>query len=72
MVEGVASAAALTQYLPVFEPGDDVFDTGPDVLVCTVVVVADDPAGLVGQRAQGADLACGQSGQRHQVSVSLW
>jgi len=45
VVEGVASAAALTQYLPVFEPGDDVFDTGPDVLVCTVVVFTGLPAG---------------------------
>lgn len=30
-----------------FEPGDDVFDAGPDAAVCAVVVVADNAAGLV-------------------------
>jgi len=40
VVDGVAAAAALTQYLPVFESGDDVFDTGSDVPVAPVVVVA--------------------------------
>ncbi|MGH3633709.1 hypothetical protein [Mycobacterium sp.] len=40
MVDGVASAAALSQYLPVLESGDDVFDAGPDAAVCPVVVVA--------------------------------
>jgi hypothetical protein len=30
VVDGVAAAAALTQYLAVFESGDDMFDAGPD------------------------------------------
>jgi len=28
LVDGVAAPAALSQYLPVLEPGDDVFDAG--------------------------------------------
>jgi hypothetical protein len=28
VVDGVAAAASLPQYLPVFEPVDDVFDAG--------------------------------------------
>ena len=47
VVDGVAAAAALSQYLPVFESGDDVFDAGSDPAVCAVVVVADDAAGVV-------------------------
>ncbi len=43
----MAAAAALPQYLPVFEPGDDVLDAGPDPAVCAVMVIADDAAGLV-------------------------
>jgi hypothetical protein len=47
VVDGVAAAAALPQYLPVFEPGDDVFDAGPYSTVCSVAVVADYAAGVV-------------------------
>jgi hypothetical protein len=43
VVDRPAAAAALTQYLPVFELGDDVFDAGSDPAVSLVVVVADDP-----------------------------
>jgi hypothetical protein len=50
VVDGLAAAAALSQYLPVFEPGDDVFDAGPDPAVRLVAVVADDPAGLIASR----------------------
>jgi hypothetical protein len=46
VVDGVASAAALPQYLPVFEPGDDVFEAGPDPAVHPVMVVVDGPASL--------------------------
>jgi hypothetical protein len=37
----------LPQHLPVFESGDDVFDAGFDPPVRPVVVIADDPAGVV-------------------------
>ena len=47
VVDGLAAASALTEYLPVFESGDDVFDTGPDAAVCPVVVIVVDPAGIV-------------------------
>ena len=50
VVDGLAAAAALPQYLPVLEPGDDVFDAGPDPPVHPVVVIADDPAGVVASR----------------------
>jgi hypothetical protein len=33
--------------LPVFEPGDDVFDAGPDPAVHAVEVVADSSSGVV-------------------------
>ena len=50
VVNGVA-AAALVQYLPVFEPGDDVFDAGWDALVALPGVwVADGAAGAVTAR----------------------
>jgi hypothetical protein len=58
VVDGVAAAAALTQYLPVFEASDDVFDSGTDASVGSVVVVVDDAASLVapggGDRSDGA------------------
>jgi hypothetical protein len=47
VVDGVAGAAALPQYLPVFESGDDVFEAGSDAGVSPVVLVADDAAGVV-------------------------
>ena len=50
VVDGLAAAAALSQYLPVFEPGDDVLDAGPDPAVHLVAVAADDPAGFVASR----------------------
>lgn len=52
VVDGGVAAAALPQYLPVLEPGDDVFDAGPDPLVHPVVVVADDPAGVLAARVE--------------------
>jgi hypothetical protein len=47
VVDGIATTSALPQYLPVFEAGDEVFDAGPDPAVRPVVVIADDPAGVV-------------------------
>jgi hypothetical protein len=47
VVDALAAAAALAQYLPVAESGDDVFDACPDVAVYTVVVGADDRPGVV-------------------------
>ncbi|MDT5126033.1 MAG: hypothetical protein QOH54_1677 [Mycobacterium sp.] len=47
MVDGLAAAAALTQDVPVFEAGDDVLDGGADAAVFAVVIVVDDPAGVV-------------------------
>jgi hypothetical protein len=48
----------LPQYLPVFEPGDDVLDAGPDPAVHAVVVVVDDPADVVAARCgDGRDAA---------------
>jgi hypothetical protein len=47
VVDSLAAAVALTQDLPVFETGDDVLDAGADVAVFGVVVVVDDPAGVV-------------------------
>jgi hypothetical protein len=44
VVDRVAAAAALAQYLAVLESSDDVFDPGPDAAVRPVAVVADDPA----------------------------
>jgi len=55
VVDGVASAAALLQYLPVFESGDDVLGAGPDPAVRPVVVVVDDLASAVSSR--GGDRA---------------
>jgi hypothetical protein len=58
VVDGVAASAALPRYLPVFEPGDDVFDTGSDAAVRPVVVVVDDAAGVVATRcSDGGDAA---------------
>jgi hypothetical protein len=48
VVDGVAAAAALTEYLPVFEPRDDVFDAGSDPVVDAVVVVAEMRCGRAG------------------------
>ncbi len=58
VVDGLASAAALAQDLPVFEPGDDVFDAGADAAVCSVEVVVDDVPGVVARRCgDGVDAA---------------
>jgi hypothetical protein len=46
----MAAAAALPEDLPVLEPGDDVLDAGSDPAVHAVVVIADDPAGVVASR----------------------
>jgi hypothetical protein len=50
VVGGLAAAVALPQDLAVFEPGDDVFDTGTDAAMLWVVVVADDVPGVVAGR----------------------
>ena len=50
VVDGIAAAAALPQYLPVFEPGNDVLAAGPDLPVHPVAVIVDDPAGVVALR----------------------
>ncbi|MCV6985954.1 hypothetical protein H7H78_11080 [Mycobacterium shinjukuense] len=52
MVDGFAVASALSQDLPVLDPGDDVVNAGCDPAVRPVAVVADDAcvgsaAGLV-------------------------
>jgi hypothetical protein len=47
VVDAVAPSAALTEYLPVVEPGDKVFDRGSNAAVKPVVAVADDAAGVV-------------------------
>jgi hypothetical protein len=44
VVDGLAAAAALTQDVPVVEAGDDV---RADAAVFAVVVVVDDPVGVV-------------------------
>jgi hypothetical protein len=44
VIDGLAAAAALSEDLPVFEPGEDVLDAGPDSAVRAVVVVVDDAA----------------------------
>jgi hypothetical protein len=48
LVDGVAAATALTKDLPVFEPGDDMFDAGTNAAVVSPVVV--DAAGFVAAR----------------------
>jgi hypothetical protein len=48
VVDGVAAATALTKDLPVFEPGDDMFDAGTNAAVVSPVVV--DAAGFVAAR----------------------
>jgi hypothetical protein len=56
VVDGLA-AAALARYLPV-RSGDDVFDAGCDPAVRPIVVIADDPAGVVASRCgDGVDAA---------------
>jgi hypothetical protein len=58
VVNGFAAASALTEDLPVFEPGDGVFDAGPDPALHPVAVVSDDVAGLVALRVgDGGDAA---------------
>jgi hypothetical protein len=47
VLDWLRAAAALPQDLPVVESGDDVFDVGPDPVVCPVVIFADDLAGVV-------------------------
>jgi hypothetical protein len=51
VVDGLAASSALPKDLPVFAPGDDVFDAGADTPVFPLVVVADDP----GCRLLGVD-----------------
>jgi hypothetical protein len=51
VVDGLAASSALPKDLPVFAPGDDVFDAGADTPVFAVVVVVDDP----GCRLLGVD-----------------
>nr|WP_237074077.1 hypothetical protein [Mycobacteroides abscessus] len=53
VVDGVAAVAALTEDLPVFEAGDDVFDAGAVASVCLVVGVVDDAS--VGSAARTGD-----------------
>jgi hypothetical protein len=78
VVHGVAAASALTEDLPVFESGDDVFDTGPDTAMQSLVVVADDPTGLVwwwcGDRTDAAisTVAENDSGAVEQVGDGVW
>jgi hypothetical protein len=48
--DGVAAATALTKDLPVFEPGDDMFDAGMNAAVVSPAVVAGDAAGFVAAR----------------------
>jgi hypothetical protein len=50
VVDGVGARAALAQDLPILESGDDVFDAGPESVVCPGAVVADDLAGCVAGR----------------------
>ncbi|VAZ69606.1 hypothetical protein LAUMK40_05769 [Mycobacterium kansasii] len=47
VVDGVAAASTLSQYLPIFEPDDDVLDAGADAAVLPVVGIVDDQAGVV-------------------------
>jgi hypothetical protein len=63
VVDGVASSAALAQYLPVFESGDDVFDAGSGASVIAVVIVMDGAAGVVSPR-------CGDRGDAAVATVS--
>jgi hypothetical protein len=61
------AAAALAQYLPVVESGDEVYDACPDVAVYPVVVVADDRAGVVASRCgDGVDAAVAAVAEDHQ------
>ncbi len=47
VVDGLAAVSTLSQYLPIFEPGDDVLDAGADTAVLPVVGIVDDPAAVV-------------------------
>jgi hypothetical protein len=62
VVDGLAAPSALPQYLPVFEPGEDVFDAGPDPAVRAVVVVADD--------ARLVPCGCGDGGDSAVAAVT--
>jgi hypothetical protein len=53
VVDGLAVTSALSKDLPVFAPGDDVFDAGADTPVFPVVVVADDPGLRTAHQAAG-------------------
>jgi hypothetical protein len=63
VVDGLAAATGLTQDVPVFEAGGDVFDASADAVVFAVVVVVDDPAAVValwaddGERQPGFGIA---------------
>jgi hypothetical protein len=58
VVFGLSAAATLPQDLPVFEPGDDVFDAGADAAVGSVEVVVNDAPGVVaGRCGDGVDAA---------------
>jgi hypothetical protein len=50
VVDGLAAAAALPQYLPVLESSDDVLDAGPNAAVRPLVVVIDGATSLVAAR----------------------
>lgn len=54
--DGLAASPALPQDLPVFEPGDDVFDAGADAAVFPILGVVDDaPGGVAGRYGAGVD-----------------
>jgi hypothetical protein len=56
VVDGVAAAAALMEYLPVFEAGDHVLDAGFDASVCPAVVATDGaPVAIALRRGDGRD-----------------
>ena len=71
VVDGLAAAAALPQDLPVFESGDDVFDTGTDAAMLSVVVVADDAPGVVAGRCADRGGGVGGSGFTYEGPVSV-
>jgi hypothetical protein len=57
VVDGLAAAAAMPQYLPVLEPGDDVIDAGSSGGAHPVMVVEDDSAGVIAPRGDRLDAA---------------
>jgi hypothetical protein len=58
VVDGGTAAAALAEYLPVFEPGVPMFDACSDPAVDPPGLIADDAAGRVAPRCgDGGDAA---------------